>query len=189
MKTIKIIAFSGSLRKESYTTKLISAFQKAAPESITVTRIDIGNLPFINEDLEADLPQSVKDLHNSIKEADAVIFATPEYNRSYSPVVKNAIDWGSRPQGNNLWNEKPAAVIGCSPYSLGAFGAVNHLRQVMMYVNLAPMQQPEFYLSNAADVLDEEGNVQDAETQKHIAEFWKAFEFWIKKIKYAHAES
>ncbi|ABG58022.1 NADPH-dependent FMN reductase [Cytophaga hutchinsonii] len=189
MNTIKISAFSGSLRKESYTTKLIHALQKSAPESISVMRIDIGNLPLINEDLEADLPQAVKDLHNSIKESDAFIFATPEYNRSYSPVIKNAIDWGSRPQGNNLWNEKPAAVIGCSPYSLGGFGAVNHLRQVMMYVNLAPMQQPEFYLSNAADVLQQNGDVNDEETKKHIYEFWSAFEFWIKKIKYAHAES
>ncbi len=189
MKAIKIIAFSGSLRKASYTTKLIKAFEKTAPESITVIRIDIGNLPFINEDLETDLPQSVKDFHQIIKDADAFIFATPEYNRSYSPVIKNAIDWGARPQGTNLWNEKPAAVIGCSPYSLGGFGAVNHLRQVMMYVNLAPMQQPEFYLSNAADVLQEDGNIMDAETQTHIAEFWTAFEFWIKKIKYAHAES
>lgn len=189
MKTINVIALSGSLRKESYTTKLVRAFQKAAPQSITLTLIDISNLPFINQDLEADLPQAVKELHSSIKGADAVLFATPEYNRSYSPIVKNAIDWGSRPEGMNFWKEKPAAVVGCSPYSMGGFGAVNHLRQVMMYVNLAPMQQPEFYLSNAAQILGPEGEVHDAETQKHITDFWSAFEFWIKKITYAHAES
>jgi chromate reductase, NAD(P)H dehydrogenase (quinone) len=189
MKLFHVIAFSGSLRKESFTTKLVKAFQKFAPSSIALTLVDISGLPMINQDLEADLPQSVRELHDHIRSADAVLFATPEYNRSYSPVVKNAIDWGSRPLGNNLWDGKPAAVIGCSPYNLGGFGAVNHLRQVMMYVNLAPMQQPEFYLSQAADVLGEDGEVSDEETQKHITEFWKAFDIWIKKNKYAHAES
>ena len=147
----QIIAFSGSLRKESYTTKLIKAFQKSAPAGITVEIIDISNLPFINEDLENDLPQAVKDLHEKIKKADAVLLATPEYNRSYSPVLKNAIDWGSRPDGKNSWDGKPADVIGCSPYRHGGFGAVNHLRQVMTYVNMLTMQQPEFYLEEIAE--------------------------------------
>jgi len=177
-----IIAFSGSLRKASYTTKLIKAFKKSAPPGVTVDIIDIGNLPFINQDLESDLPQSVKDLHEKIKNADAVLFATPEYNRSYSPVLKNAIDWGSRPQGKNMWDAKPAAVVGCSPYSLGGFGAVNHLRQVMLYVNLRTMQQPEFYLSEIAGKMDEEGNINDKKTQKFIDDFWIAFEQWIKKV-------
>jgi chromate reductase, NAD(P)H dehydrogenase (quinone) len=177
-----VIAFSGSLRKESYTTKLIRAFQKSAPEGITVDLIDISNLPFINEDLENDLPQTVKDLHEKIKTADAILFATPEYNRSYSPVLKNAIDWGSRPEGKNMWDAKPAAVIGCTRYSLGGFGAVNHLRQVMLYVNLHTMQQPEFYLSEVAAKMDEKGNINDIETQKFIDDFWTAFEQWIKKL-------
>ncbi|HSD05859.1 NAD(P)H-dependent oxidoreductase [Flavobacterium sp.] len=178
----KVIAFSGSLRKESYTTKLLKAFQKSAPVGITVEIIDISTLPFINEDLEADLPQPVKDLHAKIKSADAVIFATPEYNRSYSPVLKNAIDWGSRPEGNNLWKTKPATIIGCSPYSLGAFGAVNHLRQVVLYVNLYIMQQPEFYLSFIADSMDEQGNITKKETQDFINGHWKAFGEWIEKF-------
>ncbi len=179
---LNIIAFSGSLRKESYTTKLIKAFQKSAPDGITVEIIDISNLPFINEDLENDLPQTVKDLHEKIKNADAILLATPEYNRSYSPVLKNAIDWGSRPEGTNMWDAKPAAVIGCSPYSLGGFGAVNHLRQVMLYVNLYTMQQPEFYLSNITDSMDEKGNITKPETQKFIDDFWQAFVKWIEKF-------
>src|SRR5450432_1390 len=128
---IKVVTFSGSLRKESYTTKLIKAFQKSVPTDVTVDIIDISNLPFINEDLENDLPQVVKDLHEKITSADAILFATPEYNRSYSPVLKNAIDWGSRPEGTNKWKGKPVAVTGCTPYSLGAFGAQHHLRQVL----------------------------------------------------------
>jgi chromate reductase len=185
MGKINIIAFSGSLRKESYTTKLLNAFQKSAPDIVSFTIVDISNLPFINQDLEDDLPQSVKDLHDTIKKADAVLFATPEYNRSYSPVIKNAIDWGTRPEGNNVWDSKPAGIIGCSPYSVAAFGAVNHLRQVMTHVNMEPMQQPEFYLSEIAKVLDENGYIADVKAQK----YWMAFEKWIKKIKYANAES
>src|SRR6185436_8379345 len=111
---------------ESFTTKLIKAFQKYSPEGIVVQLVNISNLPFINEDLEANLPQAVKDLHATVQTADAILLATPEYNRSYSPVLKNALDWGSRPDGKNVWNEKPAAVIGCSLYNLGAFGAQNH---------------------------------------------------------------
>ncbi len=179
---INVIAFSGSLRKESYTTKLVKAFQKSAPTGITVDLIDIGNLPFINEDLESELPQVVKDLHKKIKDADAVIFATPEYNRSYSPVLKNAIDWGSRPEGTNKWDAKPAGVIGCSPYRHGAFGAVNHLRQVLMYVNMYTMQQPEFYLEEIADVMDEKGNINNKRTQKYIDTFWNEFVGWIEKF-------
>ncbi|MEP6556571.1 MAG: NAD(P)H-dependent oxidoreductase [Ferruginibacter sp.] len=179
---VKVIAFSGSLRKESYTTKLIKAFQKSAPADITVELIDISKLPFINEDLETDLPQTIKDLHSKIKSADAILFATPEYNRSYSPVLKNAIDWGSRPEGKNMWDKKPAGVIGCSPYSLGGFGAVNHLRQVMLYVNLQTMQQPEFYLAEIANSMDDKGNINKKETQDFIDTFWTAFEQWIKNF-------
>src|SRR4051794_21897904 len=113
--TITVSAFSGSLRKESYTTKLVKAFQKLAPSGVDVRITDIGNLPLLNEDLEKDLPQAIKDLHRDIEWADAILLATPEYNRSYSPVLKNALDWGSRPEGENKWNRKPAAVIGCTP--------------------------------------------------------------------------
>ncbi|MEO6327643.1 MAG: NAD(P)H-dependent oxidoreductase [Ginsengibacter sp.] len=179
----KIIAFSGSLRKQSYTTKLVKAFEDHAPENVTVDLIDIGKLPFINEDLEKKLPTQVKDLHTTIQRADGVIFATPEYNRSYSPVLKNAIDWGSRPEGKNKWKQKPVAVVGCSPYSLGAFGAQNHLRQVLMYVDMIPLQQPEFYLANVADKFDNKGKLNDEETKQQIGEVWQALVELIKNNK------
>jgi chromate reductase len=178
-----IIAFSGSLRKESYNTKLVKAFKALAPENVEVKIISIGDLPFINQDLENDLPQPVKDLHAVIEKADGVIFATPEYNRSYSPVLKNAIDWGSRPQGKNKWKQKPVAVVGCTPYLLGAFGAQNHLRQVLMYVDMIPLQQPEFYLGSVADKFDDDGNLKDTETKKKINEVWNALIELIKLIK------
>lgn len=180
--SIKIEAFSGSLRKESFTTKLLHAFKNSAPENISMDIIPLDKLPFINQDLESDLPKEVKDLHEAIKNADAFLFATPEYNRSYSPVLKNAIDWGSRPQGKNGWDKKPAAVVGCSPSTLGAFGAVNHLRQVLMYVNVRLMAQPEFYLANVTKMMDEKGKITDEKTQQHIDGFWKSYEAWIKNF-------
>lgn len=180
---ITVAAFSGSLRKGSYTTMLVKAFQKLAPKGVKVEIIDISQLPLINQDLEADLPATVKALHHTIDEADAILLATPEYNRSYSPVIKNALDWGSRPEGKNKWKGKPTAVIGCSPYSLGAFGAVQHLRQVMLYLDMPPLQQPEFYLSKAADKFNEAGELTDKETIDMINILWKAFEAWINKVK------
>lgn len=177
-----VAAFSGSLRKESYTTKLVKAFRQSAPAEVTVDLIDISQLPFINEDLETNLPPSVKALHAAIERADAILLATPEYNRSYSPVLKNALDWGSRPEGKNKWDAKPVAVIGCTPYALGAFGAQNHLRQVLTYLNMYPLQQPEFYLGKVAEKFNERGELTDEHTREKIAELWTAFIQWIRKV-------
>jgi chromate reductase, NAD(P)H dehydrogenase (quinone) len=180
---IKVAAFSGSLRKESFTTKLTKAFQSLAPESVTVEIIHIGNLPLINEDLESNLPQPVKDLHTSIERADAILLASPEYNRSYSPVLKNALDWGSRPPGQNKWKGKPVAVVGCTPYASGAFGAVQHLRQVLAYLDMPPLQQPEFYLAKAAEKFNSQGELTDDATRKLILALWAVFVPWINKVK------
>lgn len=179
----KIIAFSGSLRKESFTTKLVKAFQVRAPGDAELVLIDISSLPFINQDLEEELPDPVKNLHLAIGNADGVIFATPEYNRSYSPVLKNAIDWGSRPAGKNKWKQKPVAVIGCTPYLLGAFGAQHHLRQVLVYLDMMPVQQPEFYLGNVADKFDDKGELKDKETEEKIDAVWHALINLVKMIK------
>jgi chromate reductase len=181
--SIAIAAFSGSLRKESYTTKLVRAFQKQAPETVRIELVDIGRLPLLNQDLESDLPESVKELHRGIERVDAILLATPEYNRSYSPVLKNALDWGSRPEGTNKWKGKPAGVIGCTPYNLGAFGAQHHLRQVLVYLDMPALQQPEFYLEKVADKFNSQGELTDGETRGKIDEFWVAFVPWINKLK------
>jgi len=180
---IKIAAFSGSLRKDSYNTKLVKAFIRLAPDDVTADIIQIGDLPLLNEDLESDLPIPVRELHQSIDGADAILLATPEYNRSYSPVLKNALDWGSRPEGKNKWNKKPALVIGCTPYALGAFGAQHHLRQVLVYLNMYPLQQPEFYLGKAGDKFNEKGELTDEPTKKLIGQVWTEFVQWIEKVK------
>jgi chromate reductase, NAD(P)H dehydrogenase (quinone) len=180
--SISVAAFSGSLRAQSYNTKLVRAFQKLAPGDVKVEIVDISRLPLFNEDLEQSVPQAVRSLHGSIEAADAVLLATPEYNRSYSPVLKNALDWGSRPEGQNKWAHKPVAVIGCTPYSLGAFGAQNHLRQVLMYLDMCPLQQPEFYLAKAAEKFDPQGDLSDEDTNRRIRELWAAFIKWTNKI-------
>jgi chromate reductase len=180
---IKVAAFSGSLRKESFTTKLVKAFHQLSSEAVSVEIINISNLPLMNQDLEENPPQTVKDLHASIEQADAILLATPEYNRSYTPALKNALDWGSRPQGKNKWKGKPVAVVGCTPYALGAFGAVHHLRQVLVYLDMPALQQPEFYLGKVADKFDAEGKLIDDETRTKIKELWAAFIPWIGKFK------
>jgi chromate reductase, NAD(P)H dehydrogenase (quinone) len=178
---MKFIILSGSLRKESFTTKLARAFIEHLPAEYEVNLIDISQLPFINEDLEADLPQPVRDLHTIIRAADGVIFATPEYNRSYSPVLKNAIDWGSRPDGENAWEGLPAGVIGSTLYNLGTFGAQQHLRQVLMYLDMPTLQQPEFYLEKSAAKFAADGTLTDEHTKEKIDEFWAAFIAWAHK--------
>lgn len=180
--TIKVAAFSGSLRKESFTTKLVKAFQSLAPENIRFEIVDISELPLLNQDLESDLPTSVRTLHASIENADAILLATPEYNRSYSPVLKNALDWGSRPEAQNKWDGKPTVVLGCTPYNLGAFGAVHHLRQVLVYLNMPAMQQPEFYLAGATEKFDKDGKLTDDQTRKLILKVWEQFIAWTKKV-------
>lgn len=179
---ITVIALSGSLRRESFNTKLLRAFVAQAPEGVDVKHIEIGGLPLINQDFEHNLPPKVQALHATIKEADGVLLVTPEYNRSYSPVLKNALDWGSRPYGSNDWDGKPVGIVGCSTGMWGAFGAQHHLRQVMVFLNMHPLQQPEFYLAHAAEKFDTQGKLIDPVTQEKINEYWAAFVPWIKKV-------
>ncbi len=181
-KPIRIIALSGSLRRESYTTKLVKAFQQLAPEGVTLELVGgLGELPFFNEDIESNPPKVVADFTTKLKTADAFLFATPEYNRSYSAVLKNAIDWLSRHEELILY-QKPAAVVGITPYTLGAFGAVHHLRQVLTYLNMYTLQQPEFHVSQAPGKFNDKGDVTDESTIRHIENFWREYIAWIKKV-------
>ncbi|HVI69315.1 MAG TPA: NAD(P)H-dependent oxidoreductase [Magnetospirillaceae bacterium] len=181
-KPLRIIALSGSLRRESYTTKLVKAFGQLVPDGVTLELVDgLGELPFFNEDIEQRPPRAVIDFIAKLKTADAFLFATPEYNRSYSAVLKNAIDWPSRHK-ELIFYQKPAAVIGVTPYSLGAFGAVHHLRQVLTYLNMYTLQQPEFHVSQAAEKFDKKGSLTDESTIRHIENFWREYEAWIRKI-------
>lgn len=172
---MKVIVLSGSLRAESFNTKLAKAFIAHAPKDVVVELIDISKLPFMNEDLETNPPQEVQQLHTTVNAADAVIFVTPEHNRSYTAVLKNALDWGSRPYGQNAWKHLPAGIVGATPYNLGTFGAQHHLRQVLTYLDMPTLQQPEFYLEQAGEKFDQNGQLIDPHTQEKVDQFWQIF--------------
>lgn len=179
-----VLAFSGSLRKESFSTKLLKAFGEQAPSGIEFRVADISTLPIYNQDDELPEPDFLLELKAQVKPADGVLFVTPEYNRSIPPVLKNALDWVSRPQvppGTGPWAGKAAAIAGVSPYSLGAVSAVFHLRQVLTFLNMPALQQPEFYLTFAADKFDDNGKLIDQATKDHIDKFWAAFVPFIER--------
>lgn len=180
-----VLGFSGSLRRESFSTKLLKAFGERAPDDIDFRVADISKLPIYNQDLELPEPEFLLELKAQIKPAQGILLVTPEYNRSIPPVLKNALDWVSRPQvppGTGPWAGKATAIAGVSPYALGAVGAVFHLRQVLTFLNMPAMQQPEFYLTFAGEKFDEAGRLTDKVTIDHIDRFWAAFGPFIDRF-------
>ena len=171
----------GSLRRESFTRRVAVALGRLAPPQLKLEIVGIGDLPFYDQDLEtSEPPASWRQFRERIRRADAVLFATPEYNRSVPAVLKNAIDVGSRPYGQSAWDGKPAAVASVSPGALGAFGANHHLRQSLVFLNMPTLQQPEVYLGNAAKVVDEQGNITNDGTRDFLTTFMKTFAHWIE---------
>ena len=172
----------GSLRKESFTRKTVRALIEVAPEGLELEIVEIGRLPFYNEDLEAEPPAEWVEFRSGIKAVDAVLFASPEYNRSVPAALKNAIDVGSRPYGSSVYAGKPAAVMTVSPGAIGGFGANHHLRQSMVFLDMPVLQQPESYLGGAARWFDSEGRLTDEKTRQFLASFAAAFAAWVEKI-------
>jgi chromate reductase len=176
-----IAVLVGSLRKDSVNRKAALALAGLAPDSLRPDLIEIGHLPFYNQEFDADpaeTPASFSDFRRRLARADGVIFATPEYNRSYPAVLKNAIDIGTRPYGKNIWSGKPAGVISVSLGALGGFGANQHLRQLLANVNMHVLQQPEIYLASAAKLFDDDGNVAVDSTRDLLRGFVDAFAAW-----------
>jgi chromate reductase len=180
MNTSKNVAvFVGSLRKDSLNRKLAKALIALAPESLKLEIVEIGNLPFYNQDFEENPPEEVREFRQRVKSADAVLFVTPEYNRSVPAVLKNAIDVGSRPYRENAWNGKPGAIISVTTGALGGFGANHHLRQSLVFVNVPTMGQPEAYIGNAASLFDDIGQLVNDSTKDFLQKFLQAFKQWI----------
>jgi chromate reductase, NAD(P)H dehydrogenase (quinone) len=178
-KIYDVAVFVGSLRKESFNRKAAKALAEVAPACLKLSIVEIGDLPLYNEDLEASAPQSWLAFRNRVRTADAFLFATPEYNRSFPGVLKNAIDVGSRPYGQSVWARKPGAIISVSPGPLGAFGANHHLRQPMVFLDVPMMQQPEAYIGGAAKLFDAAGKLTDDSTRAFFTKFMLAFAAWI----------
>src|SRR5689334_5202168 len=177
----------GSLRRESFTRRVAVALGRLAPPTLALQIVEIGDLPLYNQDLETAAPPSpwVR-FRDRIRTADAVLFVTPEYNRSVPSVLKNAIDVGSRPYGKSVFSGKPAAVVSVSPGALAAFGANHHLRQSLVFLDMPAMQQPEAYIGNAAALFDESGHLKNESTTAFLRNFMKSFESWIDRVRDEH---
>jgi len=172
----------GSLRAASWSRKMAHALMAHAPKSLTCRIVEIGDLPLYNEDLDDKPPASWERFRADIAKADAVLFVTPEYNRSIPGCLKNATDIGSRPQGKNVFDAMPAGVVSVTPYKIGAFGANHALRQNFVYLNLLPMQQPEAYIGNAGELFDKDGKLTNDDTAKILTTFMAAFASWIETV-------
>jgi chromate reductase, NAD(P)H dehydrogenase (quinone) len=173
----------GSLRRESFTRKIAVALTALARPSLALEIVEIGRLPHYNQDLETDPPPAEwATFRDRVRRADAVLFATPEYNRSVPGVLKNAIDVGSRPRERNVFNAKPAFVLSVSPGLLGAFGANHHLRQSLVFLNSPAMQQPEVYLSNVATLLGPNGDITNEATRDFLSNAMTSFAGWIERL-------
>lgn len=179
--TKKIGVLVGSLRKDSFSRKIARALIALTPASFEMEEIEIGELSFYNQDLdeENNPPSSWNVFRESVKKYDAILFVTPEYNRSVPAVLKNAIDIGSRPFSKNVWDSKPGAVMSVSPGGLGGFGANHHLRQVLVVLNVPVMPVPESYIGNVATLLDANGNLTNQKTRELLQKFMDAFATWI----------
>jgi chromate reductase len=177
----RVAVLVGSLRRESFNRKLANALIGMAPASLRLEVVEIGELPFFNQDLEAAPTPPISAFKRQIEAADAVLFVTPEYNRSVPALLKNAVDVGSRPRGKNSWGGKPGAVISVSPGKYGGFGANHHLRQSLMAVNVPTMPQPEAYIANAASLFDEGGALVDESARALLARYLDSFAAWIER--------
>lgn len=178
--TRNVGVFVGSLRKESYTRKVANALVKLAPPSLKLEIIEIGQLSLYNQDLESTPPAEWVAFRQKVGGLDAVLFATPEYNRSVPGALKNAIDVASRPHGKNVWNGKPGAVVSVSPGALAGFGANHHLRQMLVFLNVPALQQPEVYIGGVDKLFDHSGNLTSESTREFLKKFLEAFSAWIE---------
>src|SRR6476620_5457861 len=183
--TRDVVVLVGSLRKASWTRRIATALIRLAPPALRLEIVEIGELPLYNQDFDDEkrVPAQWQAFRDRVARADAVIFATPEYNRSVPGVLKNAIDVGSRPSRAGALNNKPAAVVSVSPGALAAFGANQHLRQSLVFLNMPTLQQPEVYLGAVNQLVDADGNIIKEETKTFLASFLESFAAWIEKVR------
>src|ERR1700755_14798 len=181
-KPMNVGVLVGSRRKASFNRMLANALISLAPPSMKLEIVEIGQLPLYNQDLDTDPPAPWIAFRQRVKAADAVLFVTPEYNRSLPAVLKNALDVGSRPYGSSVWDRKPGAIASCSPSAIGAFGANHHLRQSLVFLNVPTMQQPEAYVGHADKLFDEHGKLVNDSTGKFLQQLMQAFANWIETI-------
>ncbi len=188
-KQIKVLGFAGSLRRYSFNKALLRAAVQLAPKNVIIETFDLEGIPPFNQDLETQPTQKVKEFKAKIKGADSVLIATPEYNFSIPGVLKNAIDWASRPYTDNAFEGKPVAMMGASTGMLGTSRAQYHLRQSFVFLNMHPINRPEVFVAYAQEKFDEKGNLKDEKTQQQIAKLIESLVDWTIKLKKETLES
>jgi len=181
-QTRTVAVLVGSLRKDSASRKIAKAVAALAPHSFAFKFVEIGDLPAYDQDLDTDTPpEAWTRLRSEVADADAVLFVTPEYNRSYPGFLKNAIDVGSRPWGKAVWTEKPALVISSSAGALGGFGANHHLRQALSFFGMPILGKPEAYIGNSLGLFDDAGELKDEQTVEFLRTLGAAFAAHIER--------
>jgi chromate reductase len=181
-RPIRILGIAGSLRRGSYNRAALRAATLLVPEGVEIDILELGGIPMFNQDDEQNPPAPVLELKRRIRAADAVLMVTPEYNYSIPAVLKNALDWASRPHEDNAWSGKPAAIMGAAPGALGTARAQYHLRQIFVYLNVFPINQPEVMIADAAHRFDSAGNLTHEPTKQIIRELLQSLVEWTRRI-------
>jgi chromate reductase len=182
-KPVNILGFAGSLRKGSYNKALLRAAAELVPEDATLEIFDLEEIPPFNQDLESAMPERVKEFKSKIRSADAILIVTPEHNYSIPGVLKNAIDWASRPYGDNSFEGKPVAIMSASTGMLGGARAQYHLRQVFVFLNMHPVNKPEVLVTFANQKFDQNGRLTDEKTKELTRNLLDTLVVWIRKLR------
>jgi len=186
-KTVGI--FVGSLRRRSFSHSIAAYLASAFPAGYEARFIEMGGLALFNQDFDDEgvTPANWTAFREEVGAVDGVLFVTPEYNRSFPPVLKNALDIASRPYGQNKWDGKPGAIVSVAPGRIGAFGANHHLRQVLSFLNVYTLAQPEMYISNVATLLNAGGSLANEDTMRHLDAFVAAYTAWLDRFTITHS--
>src|SRR5438270_1326698 len=177
----KIAIIVGSLREGSINRKVARSICALRNDNLDCSVVEIGDLPLYNQDLDSNPPQQWVRFRQEVAAADGVLFCSPEYNRGVPGVLKNAIDVGSRPYGKSVFDDKPAGIVSVSPGAIGAFGANQHLRQSLVFLNMPPLQMPEAYIGGADKLFDAQGKLTNDSTREFLTKFMQAFAAWVEK--------
>jgi chromate reductase len=182
-RKLLILGFAGSLRKGSYNKALLKAAEELLPEEAKLEIFDLEGIPPFNQELESRMPEKVKEFKAKIRDADAILIATPEHNYSVPGVLKNAIDWASRPYGDNSFEGKPAAIMSASTGMLGGSRAQYHLRQIFVFLDMRAVNRPEVFITFAGQKIDEQGKLTDETSRKLIKQLLEALIYLTKRLK------
>jgi chromate reductase, NAD(P)H dehydrogenase (quinone) len=180
---LTILGIAGSLRRQSFNRSLLRAAQQLTPADATIETFELDDIPGFNQDDESNPPAKVAELKQRVRSADAILFVTPEYNYSVPGVLKNAIDWASRPYGDSAWNGKPVAIMGATVGTIGTARAQYHLRQMFVFLNMYAVNQPEVMISSAHKNFDADGKLTDETAQKLIRQLLEELVNWTRRLQ------